>query len=358
MLSYLISGIFRSKTKGFVAPPTDYYLNPIVSELEQYLSSNEWGTYPQCLSGWRRFDLLINYIRKLYSTFTQANYFSFLWARTITNDFFNAPTLIDEDIGNLLLEWERVGILNNTVIILTSSHGLSYGPFRRTYQGMMEERQPLLSIVVPKWFKHAYSAAFENLKWNSHMLTTPFDLHATLLDIRNPFRLTNEEVSKKSTDLLDLDNIPREISLFSRIPPERTCENAAIAPHWCTCHLNVQVPTNSEKVTKAARYTVRLINDIIKPFSQCRPLFLNSISVANVGVTNKKTLRENSIDDYLTDITIRIQTKPGFAEFESSVRFTGSDLKLIGRITRVNMFTDNSFCISDNLRKPFCYCFR
>lgn len=342
-----------------MAPPTDYYLNPIVSELEQYLSSNEWGTYPQCLSGWRRFDLLKDYIKKLYPTLAKTNFFSFLWQKSLTNDFLNAPSILDEDVGNLLLDWKKVGILNNTVILLTSSHGLSYGPFRRTYQGMMEERLPFLSIIVPKWFKHTYPAAYGNLKWNSHMLSTPFDIHATLLDIRDPFHLMDEEINQKSTDLLELDNIPREISLFSRIPPERTCENAALAPHWCTCHLNVQVPTNSDKVTKAARFIVRLINEKIKPFSQCRPLFLNSISVASIGVTNKRTLKDNSIEDYLTDITIRIQTKPGFAEFESTVRFPASgDLKLIGQINRVNIYSDNSYCINDNLLKPFCYCFR
>ena len=46
----------------------------------------------------------------------------------------------------------------------------------------MEERTPYISIRYPKWFQKKYPVAMRALKENSKGLTTPFDIHETLLD--------------------------------------------------------------------------------------------------------------------------------------------------------------------------------
>jgi hypothetical protein len=48
-------------------------------------------------------------------------------------------------------------------------------------QGQLEERLPLMGLSLPARFHH--TAYYEALQLNSHVLTTPFDLHATLHDI-------------------------------------------------------------------------------------------------------------------------------------------------------------------------------
>ena len=53
------------------------------------------------------------------------------------------------------------------------------------FQGKLEERNPFVSIRLPPSFEKDYPTAAHNLRTNSRRLTSPFDIHATFLDILN-----------------------------------------------------------------------------------------------------------------------------------------------------------------------------
>jgi len=62
----------------------------------------------------------------------------------------------------------------------SGDHGARIGPLRNSMEGSLEERLPWLSIVLPKWFSKQYPELAANMKHNQHVVTSAFDVHATL----------------------------------------------------------------------------------------------------------------------------------------------------------------------------------
>ena len=105
---------------------------------------------------------------------------------------------------------------------LSATAGLScFQDVRATEQGKLEERTPFLAVRIPRWFSERYPNAAANLRLNSRRLTTPFDLHETMMDVMDMERPRNLT-----------DGPPRAYSLFQEIPDNRRCADAAIDPHW------------------------------------------------------------------------------------------------------------------------------
>lgn len=351
-------GLFNYCRPGFRRPPTDYYLRPLVMEMEKQIAGKKELNVHLCMGGRRTADVLLEYMRKLVPHMQKEPFFSFFWSVSLTHDYFNFPMLLDAQLAANLQRLHESGLLNQTLVLLMSDHGMRWGSFRKTYQGMMEERQPLLSVLYPAWLKTRYPQAIANLERNAKRLTTPFDLHATLLQFLDLRNLETEQLQRTADELKDIDStMPRGISLFLPIPAERNCENAGIAAHWCTCHQREELATNDGRVQRAARYLVRLINDRLVAHPQCRTLFLNSILQAFIAAPHRKIVKELS-SDYAVDITLRLQTKPGLGVFESTVRMSGFASALTGTISRINLYGSQSYCINDSTLKMFCYCHR
>ncbi|XP_020807010.1 uncharacterized protein LOC110183160 [Drosophila serrata] len=343
---------------AFIKQPTEYYMRPLMLEMERDLASQEKLNMFLCMGCRRTADVLLDYIRKLVPKLSQDLSFSFFWTVALTHDYFNYPALLDQALLDQLKQMQDSGLLNRTVVMLMSDHGLRWGSFRRTYQGMMEERQPLMMILYPPWMKDRYPKAIANLKLNARRLTTPFDVHSTMLDLMNLRNLEADQVQRRAAELDDPDStMPRGISLFLPVPAARTCELAGIASHWCTCHQRQELPTNDARVQRAARYLVRLINHRLKGNPQCRTLFLNSILQAFIAAPHSKIVK-NISTDYAVDITLRLQTKPGLGVFESTIRMSGYKSVLTGTISRLNLYGSQSYCLNDNTLKMFCYCHR
>jgi hypothetical protein len=112
-------------------------------------------------------------------------------------------------------------------------------------QGRIEERLPSMLISIPHWFRERFPTAISNLQTNAHnRLTTPYDLHEMLLDLLEPESLLRSEMLVKRSEDLEYSediksgrNFTRGISLFLPISSNRTCEQAGIDLHWCTCQV-------------------------------------------------------------------------------------------------------------------------
>ncbi|XP_023036680.2 uncharacterized protein LOC26528854, partial [Drosophila willistoni] len=348
---------FNSFFTGFNNTPTDYYFRPIMLEMEKNIANTRVLNLNLCMGGRRTADVLLEYMRKLIPKYNKDRFFSFFWTVTLSHDSFNNPALLDGQMTSQLSILKKSGVLNRTLVILMSDHGLRWGAFRKTYQGIMEERQPLLMVLYPDWLAERYPEAVANLQLNSKRLTTPFDLHATMLDLLDIRSLEKDQLQKRNVELNDPHKLPRGISLFLPVPVERTCEQATIASHWCTCHERKELPTIDGRVQRAARYLVRLINDRLRSHSQCRTLYLNSILKAFIATPHRQILKESE-NDYAVDILVRLQTKPGLGIFEATVRMSGFTSALTGTISRINLYGRQSHCINDSTLKLFCYCNR
>ena len=350
------AGVFTLGQPGFLKQPADYFFNTFILELEANIAHNKIGPLYMCLGDKKPIEVMFKYIEKFIKTKKDEKFFSFFWTSTMTHEYRNFPALIDDDLSNLLIKIEDEGYLNNTLLLVISDHGVRFDDFRETYQGMIEERQPLLYFILPKWFKQTYPEAHKNLMINRRRLTTPFDLYETMQDLLDPEFLKKNNIQARSKSMLLRPVLPRATSLFLEVSPNRTCTTAGIASHWCTCFERKEISFTDERTLKAATFVVEYINDLLKAYTYCMKLSLNSIFFANLGA-DSDNLKLRTQTTY--EIIIGIETKPSMAKFEATVRFpenASEKLQIIGIISRINRYGNQSHCISVIALKLYCFC--
>lgn len=88
---------------------------------------------------------------------------------------------VDQGLSEFIRRIKAMGCFNDTLLILTSDHGLHYGPFFQSEVGRREATEPLLHIRIPDTVRKTLD--MNVLRENSNLWTTPFDLHETLLDL-------------------------------------------------------------------------------------------------------------------------------------------------------------------------------
>lgn len=345
-----VGGTFNYVKKGFYRQPTDFYLRPVMLEIDSHTRySIDLRDDIHCTGSRKYGDILLEFINKLIPNIADGLHFSFFWQSQGVHDYFNYAQLLDEKYLKLMQTLNNTRILNDTLVLLMSDHGIRFGSFRQTYQGMLEESQPLLIALFPKWLEKAYPVAISNLRYNAHSLVTTFDLHVTLKDLTNLKLLHNSNIQKRTAALRELGhNIPRGISLFLPIPKVRDCALAGIPASYCLCHSLSLLATADDRSQRAALFVVKSINAIIRSEKLCQTLKLKEVQAAYL-------LNRNN-DHYEYEVKVRIQTTPGGGLFEGTTRFTGDLLALNGAVLRINKYGNQSYCVHNYLIEMYCYC--
>lgn len=263
----------------------------------------------------------------------------------------NLPTQGDKIVLNFLKRLRQDQLLNHTILIVFSDHGLRWGKFRETYQGHLEERLPLLMFVFPQWFKARYTNAVENIRKNAHRLTTLFDLHHTLIDLLN---LTSIEDDKLKIRIRNIDATGQ--SLFMPVSPYRDCRQANIPQHYCTCHNSVQVlDIHKPKVKAAAAAVATHLNNMLKIEPKCAHLRVKSVKKA---MMQKTGMLKASSDNAKAKLLVVVETQPGDGLFESTVAYDGlfNSFSVVDRISRINSYGNQSYCMDNFDLKLYCFC--
>lgn len=321
-----------------------------------------------CVGSRPKHQVMLEYTKDFVQKYSDTNpSFIFSFHAELSHDSINLVGVADDDIKMWLKDLKTSGLLNNTILILMSDHGNRFAEIRNTLQGKLEERLPFFSFVFPEGFKRKYSAQYKNFKNNLEHLTTPFDIHETLQDI---LHLQMHGVTKKSEH-------SRAISLFNRIPEQRSCADAFIEPHWCSClSWKALNDTNSEEVLRASKAVVDAINKFTQDNRNiCHELRVDEVKWSAKLIPQKSLMRFKSnkdVDGFLADLTaktkvsydmyqVKIITSPSNAIYESSVLydFTSNEFRVkLSDISRVNKYGEQAHCIyteNPELRK-FCYC--
>lgn len=187
-------GVFQYQKNGFKFQPTDYYWHTFSSVSENDIGHDKPMNADMCV-GPRLTPLnLLSYANKVVNRFYDKRYFGLIWETSISHDDVNYPQMIDKYYENFIRELYKKKLMNSTVLVVLSDHGIRWGSLRNTYQGMVEERLPMLNVVLPKWFSEKYPTATANLRRNRRSLTTPFDFYETLKDLVHANELTNDKV--------------------------------------------------------------------------------------------------------------------------------------------------------------------
>eukprot|EP00957_Ditylum_brightwellii_P048399 3673217-Ditylum_brightwellii.AAC.1 len=69
---------------------------------------------------------------------------------------------------------------SNTIILISSDHGMRYGGWRRSASGFLEHKLPPLFIIMPRQMQTNAPAIYAALRHNTKLLITKLDLHMTL----------------------------------------------------------------------------------------------------------------------------------------------------------------------------------
>ncbi|XP_013392406.1 uncharacterized protein LOC106160369 [Lingula anatina] len=357
--------IFNYHKLGFHEPPADAYLRPLslAMEAEPML----WNKIHHCAGDRLETNIVLNYVSDFVKLHKSKPFFAFSFITRLTHEDINEARAADDPHLEFFRGLHEDGTLNNTVLIYFSDHGVRFGRIRSRFVGKLEERLPFLFIVYPPWLYKKYPQMVKNLRTNSQRLTTPFDIYETLMDLL----YFSDDVSHKSRSWGLIKD--RGVSLFREIPENRTCEKAEILPHWCTCQKQVPVSVSGNKVVRAADTIVRHINHLLgDSLKSCHKLSLFKIHDAYKSDANDKFLHfQESINDVIdrrvifTDRTesvahylVTLETKPGNGLFEVTVRHheLSDSYAVVGDLSRINRFGDQSACIDIPLLKKLCYC--
>ncbi|XP_054717449.1 uncharacterized protein LOC129226844 [Uloborus diversus] len=354
-------GTFNYGKRGFRDPPTDYYYRPMAMAIDERFQRK----YMRCINSQIDIELILNYLKDFVRTMDHRPYFSYAMVSTVTHDHLNRAGHADLPVYRILTDfWER-GVLNKSLLIVFSDHGIRFGPIRETYIGKFEERMPFIYINYPKWFLEKHPQIVKNLRDNQDRLTTHFDVHATLVHLLLLMKLIDK--------IPEAEQNAHGLSLMGEIPTSRTCEDANIFPHWCPCQQFQNLSTSDNITLECANAIVSKINMMLEPYKNyCVVLELENVTDAQMRqvsdivlkfvkkqniVINQNVVLGKKVEP-IRDYLITIAVKPSRGVFESTVRHRVQEnvFEVLG-ISRINAYGNQSMCIQSSELRKFCYCF-
>ena len=353
------TGTFTYRLKGFNVPPTDHYGRPGWLEGDRIASGYCTGS-----QGTHR--IQFKYLHSMLRAYKNPK-FAFTLLSSLTHDNENSLGYADEDLRDLLLSLKKEGLTENSMIVIFGDHGFRFAGIRKTLQGKLEERLPHMSISLPSWFPRKHPELFESLQNNSNLLTTPFDMYATMKHI-----LTYPK---------EPDGIVTGQSLFTPIDPaKRACSNNGVEEHWCPCLDWHELSTSDSTVKDIVDFIVKHMNGLIAANSAasklCAPLTLMNIKSAQQQLPNQKlqtflhskrdgrcdscgvVVGEKSINTLKKDTIYQVQftTSPNNGLYEVSVKLNKGKPSLAGDISRVDRYGSQPDCIKETYTHLVKYC--
>ena len=349
--------IFDYEKAGFSIPTADYFDRPFTLALEEM--GDVWNQNHHCVHGRPGTKISLDYTKQFVQKFKDRPYFSFTFITRLTHDVLQDAYKADGLYLEFLKSIHEGSNLNNTMLVFFSDHGIRFGGFRQTFVGKIEERLPFLFFVVPEWFKKKYETLYTNLIINRRRLITPFDIYQTLKHLL---------IFPKTP----VDSYGRSFSLLLPISSERTCEQATILPHWCTCLEEAKLNLTNAIVKMVAQSFVKSLNNILLSYKQCTKLDLKQVLSATkflpsdvvlkyIQTSHKKDKSEIHFGEKVkthVDYQLMLETSPGGGVFEVTMRHDeiNNTTERVGDISRLSMYGKTSHCVQGIELKKICYC--
>ncbi|CAD6199776.1 unnamed protein product [Caenorhabditis auriculariae] len=352
---------FTYRLKGFSKPPTTHYTRPLFKEIENTVDPNCVGAVPTHKK-W------FEYGRRFMKAYDNIPKFLFLHQGRLSHDDMNLISVQDQDLADHLAQMHKEGHFDNSLVILMADHGPRFTEIRQTHQGQLEERLPFFSLALPKKVRNTRRGEimYKNLVVNQDRLTSPFDIYSTLMDV---LKMPDPQpISQRSQ------------SLFKPISERRTCAQAGIAPHWCTCLSwsdALSDPGDFRVSQRLARAVVDAINDeTALERKLCAKLKLDKLLESKKLTSNQDLLAYNGVKDkdgFVPNLSgttaasfahynIKFKTRPGAAIYEVTLFYDGvtdsSHLDL-SHLSHVNPYGDKPHCVIDRnyFLATFCVCY-
>jgi len=272
--------------------------------------------------------------------------FGMFWTNSFSHNNFALPSSMDARVLEYMRSLNRSGIFEKSIILFFSDHGMRFGQLRKLDSGFLEERMPILYIWLPNWFKAKYPEFADSLQVNRNRLTSPFDIYATLRHIL--------ELETPRTNLPIPESCSSCHSVFFKVDASRSCSEAGVEDHWCTCNSFLNISMSDTNIIEAAKQLINATNSFLAARNLtklCRPLKLSKIQ----SVQRKINVDTKGSESYL----IRYEVEPSKALFEASTAWNKKSHRIlidVPDISRLDHYNDLSKCVSDNIAKKFCIC--
>ncbi|KAH7969390.1 uncharacterized protein LOC119381845 [Rhipicephalus sanguineus] len=324
---------------GFRHQQTDYYPRHVVMLMEDLGKTVEDDQ--SCLGPTTQSKELLGYLANFVNVMSKRSFFAFAWFTDITHERLNNAAYADEPFRQALEILHASGALNHTVLAFFSDHGMRRGDIRATYIGRLEDIQPFAFLVFPPWFLEKHPEAAQSLRVNQHRLTTPFDLHATFVE------LLDYPVRQRPRTAYGL-------SLLNEIPDHRTCADASVKYKWCSCNVQGDVAVPRTLARAMANQVVSDVNEVLaRETRKCAKYrLLQVIDVTLLQATPADLARNTS--HYLVDVTL----SPGNVLLESTVRVGADNAIKVEDISRGDGYKAQTYCIRGHKNEQYCYCRR
>jgi len=175
--------IFNYNKAGFHRPPADYYLRPFSLAMEDHGAM--WNSDHDCVGARLETDVVLDWIVEFERRFRDVPHASFSFITRLTHEDVRKAAVADRPYERFLRRLRDGGLLDRTVLVLYSDHGMRFGDLRRTYVGKLEERLPFVVVRLPLRLRNAHRRLSAALTLNAQRLTTPFDIYETLENLND-----------------------------------------------------------------------------------------------------------------------------------------------------------------------------
>ena len=171
--------------------------------------------HPGCLGRIPAAQVLLEYTAEFMTTYKEAGIPWAAFAHFVDSheDSSEGAQALDKQLSIFLGELDE-NLKEDTIVVVTSDHGLHYGPYFTTEAGRRERAQPVLKMRLPRLTK---CGGYFLPARNKRQRVTPFDLHETLAELLG----TSRGASRYG------------MSLLHALPQERSCVDSGIPPSIC-----------------------------------------------------------------------------------------------------------------------------
>lgn len=137
----------------------------------------------------------------------------------------------------------------------------------------------------------------------------------------------------------------------------RSCKEAGIVPHWCTCEGYKKLDHRSKIAVDGSKYVVRQLNGLLVKYkaSVHKGYVCANLTLSKTVSARSRVNRQTGRHEYL----LIVETTPGRSIFEVTIdqeENGGSSFGMFGDVSRINMYGFQSKCTNDWKLKKHCYC--
>ncbi|KAH8353219.1 hypothetical protein KR084_009687, partial [Drosophila pseudotakahashii] len=335
--------------------PTDYQLKSLLTIVAETMSKFRRFGFEYCLG--RRlsfsylYDFCMQFTQRVIEELNQPA-FGLFWSSTFTHNYPLGGISLDDKFMEYLEMMRRQRLFERSIVMVLSDQGQKAGNLVELPDSFLEERLPILHMYLPEWFRETYPKFAENLNRNRNRLTSPFDLHNTLRHLLQLNASSPEELPPT------ISYCPTSQSLFHLVPEDRSCEEAGIGMHWCTCNEFVLVPNDASSYF-LGKLLVYHINYwmLRRKFNR----FCQRLQLHDLDYVERKLIIDDGTYGQVKTYSLRIRTYPLGGVFEATIRYSQDlndivDFRMSDVSSMIN-YHNHSMCVDNRTAKKFCFCY-